>query len=145
MGQELHAQALQQQTPLAAAVLDMDHLQEINDHYGQEAGDRVLQQLAAQLQETLSRFVVASVGAGDFFVLLPGLDNDKAQALLDRVRAIVASTPVSLGEEQVGMTFSAGVSNLLGDSLDSQLKLAAVGAQRAKEAGRNMVVGDDTD
>ena len=45
---------------------------------------------------------------------MPGLSNDKAFAFLDRVRSVVASHTYGDGENSVPLTFSAGVSNLLG-------------------------------
>jgi len=144
-GEEIYHQAQSRGTPLAAAVLDIDHFKRINDSRGHGVGDRVLQAVARTLNESLGRFLVARAGGGEFFVLLPGLDNEKAMALIDKVRQIVASTPIEVGEERLYTTFSAGVTNRMLGNLDEQINEADDYLYRAKEAGRNLVVGDDDD
>lgn len=145
-GEELYAHAEAAAAPLAAAVIDIDYFKNINDSHGHEAGDAVLRQLGDILENTLGRFLVARAGGEEFFVILPGLDNEKAAAYLDKVRAIVASTPISIGnDETVYVSFSAGVSNELSTSLDDQLNIADEHLCRAKDAGRNLVIGDDLD
>jgi len=142
-GEEMYEQAKANGSPLAAVVLDIDHFKRVNDAYGHDGGDKVLVAFSHLLYETLGRFLVARAGGEEFFVLLPGIDNEKALSLIDKVRSIVASTPVSMGEEDVYVTFSAGVCNTYSDSLDEQINLADERLYRAKEAGRNLVIGDD--
>lgn len=142
-GEELYQQAKNKCTPLAVAVLDIDHFKRFNDAHGHDTGDRVLQALAHTLNGALGRFLVARAGGEQFFVLLPGLDNEKAIALISKVRQLVASTPIEVGEEAHYVTFSAGVTNKLLDNLDEQVNQADEYLYRAKEAGRNLVVGDD--
>lgn len=143
-GEDFYAHALSAATPLAAAVLDIDYFKNINDTHGHEAGDRVLRQFGEILENTLGRFLVARAGGEEFFALLPGLDNEKAAAYLDKVRSIVEATPMDIGnDETVYVSFSAGISNQLSTSLDDQLNIADEHLYRAKEAGRNLVIGDD--
>lgn len=144
-GEDFYEHAKTYGSPLAAVVLDIDHFKRINDSHGHDGGDRVLVAFSNILYETLGRFLVARAGGEEFFVLLPGIDNEKALSLIDKVRSIVASTPITLAQEDVYITFSAGVSNVFSDNLDEQINLADEHLYRAKEAGRNLVIGDDED
>lgn len=143
VGEKLYDQAKEKQAPLAAVVLDIDHFKRINDTYGHEVGDTALKQFSNSLNEGLGRFLVARTGGEEFFALLPGLDNEKAVALIDKLREIIAASPIYAGDERIPLTFSAGVSNQLLGNLDEQLNMADGYLYRAKEAGRNLVVGDD--
>lgn len=144
-GEEMYEQAKASGSPLAAVVLDIDHFKRVNDAYGHDGGDKVLMAFSQLLYDTLGRFLVARAGGEEFFVLLAGIDNEKALSLIDKVRSIAASTPVTVGEEDVYVTFSAGVSNVYSDNLDEQINLADEHLYRAKEAGRNLVIGDEDD
>lgn len=143
-GEVLYRECVEKQTPLAAVVLDLDRFKSVNDEYGHEAGDRVLSVVAEQLHQGLSRFLFARAGGEEFVALLPGLDNEQAASLISRLRQMVASRPVVLPSgDELYVSFSAGVTNDLRDSLDHQLALADEYLYRAKEAGRNIVIGDD--
>lgn len=73
---------------LALAILDVDFLKAFNDRHGRGAGDEVLRRLAKLLAEHFQRDtdVVARLGGEEFAVLLPGLDTDSAQALMESLR-----------------------------------------------------------
>jgi len=53
------------------------------------------------------------------------------------------STPVLYNDEELFFTFSAGITNKLKDSLDEQINWSDVLLYRAKEAGRDLIIGDD--
>lgn len=144
-GEEHYRHAVENQSPLAVAVLDIDHFKRVNDSYGHEGGDQVLVAFSQLINQALGRFLVARAGGEEFFVLMPGLDNEKAMSLVDKIRSIAASTPVEVSGEEVYVSFSAGVSNVLSASLDEQINLADEHLYRAKDAGRNIVIGDDED
>ncbi len=143
-GDQLLAHARQNNTPLAAAVVDLDSFKAINDTYGHEAGDEILKMVGQQFKARLSRFLTARTGGEEFCVLLPGLDNEKAVALIDGFREQLMSQIVEVSDDEViRVSFSAGVTNVQGDTLDVLLNQADERLYRAKEAGRNMVIGDD--
>jgi len=143
LGQQMYDNARENATPLAAVVLDLDNFKRINDTYGHEAGDLILKHITDVLQECLDRFLVARAGGEEFFILLPGLDNEKAISLIGKVRQIAVSTPVLYNDEELFFTFSAGITNKLKDSLDEQINWSDVLLYRAKEAGRDLIIGDD--
>ena len=143
LGGDFYTQARENKTPMAAVVLDIDHFKRVNDNFGHDTGDMVLKAVADILQESLSRFLVARTGGEEFFALLPGLDNDKAISLISKIRQIVAETMIVAGDEEIFVTFSAGVTNQMFNSIDEMINKADEFLFRAKEAGRNLVVGDD--
>jgi diguanylate cyclase (GGDEF)-like protein len=139
----LRATAEANGTPLALAVISLDNFKEVNDHYGPEVGDSILKQFALRVEKTLSRFLLARSSGKEFYCLMNGLSNEKAITFLDQVRKIIASEVFSAGEDAVSITFSAGVSNELGTRTSDQVSIAETCVQRAKQAGKDIVMGDD--
>ncbi len=143
VGQQMYDSAVENGTPLASVVLDLDNFKRVNDTHGHEAGDLILKRVTQVLNDALGRFLVARAGGEEFFVLLPGLDNEQAISLINKVRQIVVATPVVFDEEEIYFTFSAGITNKLKDTIDEQINWADVLLYRAKEAGRDIIIGDD--
>jgi diguanylate cyclase (GGDEF)-like protein len=151
-GGVLHTQATQKNTPLAVAVLDVDHFKKVNDSYGHRAGDTVLTILAKDLSSLFNRFLTARMGGEEFCIVMPGLNNSQALTLLDKFRSRLANKIIEIDNDEVEtdsvpirITISAGVTNLLYGRLDHQVNFADQLLFRAKEAGRNIVMGDDID
>ncbi|WP_045857244.1 diguanylate cyclase [Teredinibacter purpureus] len=142
-GSSIRDRSAQNESPLSVAVIDLDNFKSINDRYGHEIGNFVIQRVADSLSTSFDRFLLARAGGQEFFALLPGLNNEKAVAFVDRIREIVASSPQRLGAEEASITFSAGVSSLLGDSIDDMLFSAGACLHRAKDTGGDIVIGDD--
>lgn len=142
-GEELYKQAKAANTQLAAVIIDIDLFKKVNDNYGHKAGDLVLQKISALLNESLSRFLVARAGGEEFFALLPGLDNEKALSLIDKIRSITCTIPIHTESGDIYISFSGGVCNHLCGTLDEQLSIADTYLYRAKDAGRNIIIGDD--
>ena len=130
-------------TALPVAVLDIDHFKRINDTYGHDAGDTVLCHFTGLMEDALERFVFARAGGEEFFILLPGLDMDRAYSVVERLREIVESSPLEYSGETIHYTFSAGISAKVTATLDERIHFADENLYRAKESGRNLVLGDD--
>ena len=132
------------QTPVGTLALDLDHFKAINDHFGHDGGDEVLRHVADTLRGELRGDDRAfRVGGEEFVVLLPESSWQGARATGERLRARVARHPVSLGDDRlVEVRCSIGVS-LWSDGTEfaEVLKEADDALYRAKEAGRNRVVG----
>ncbi len=91
-------------------LLDIDHFKRINDTYGHQTGDVVLQWFASSLQVNLRvQDVVARWGGEEFLVLLPDTLLDEATEIAERLRDRVASSKVEILEDSEKITFSAGI------------------------------------
>lgn len=132
-------------TPLALAIISIDDFRSVNDEYGPEAGDRVLKQFSMLIEKALSRFLLARSSGKEFYCLMSGLSNEKALTFLDQVRGIVASERFTVGDNHLSLTFSAGVSNRLGGRTSDQVDVAEQCLNRAKQAGKDIVMGDEDD
>lgn len=147
-GEILHQVALANGTELAVAMIDIDNFKQINEHHSHKGGDTVLCFVAEELQQTFSRFPVARIGGEEFSVLMPGLTNIQACKLLDGFRTVLSTMAVDLdtdSDESLHISISVGVSNIKLGSLDEQLQCAEQLLYRAKDAGLNMVIGDEGD
>jgi len=142
-GEFFYRGAVQDASPLAVAVVDIDLFKNINDSYGHDVGDGVLKYFSKTLNTSLNRFLVARAGGEEFFILMPGLNNQQACALIDAARDIVCNSIIDVEGQEIKMSFSAGVSNSLGANLDEQIKAADEYLYHAKAEGRNRVVGAD--
>jgi diguanylate cyclase (GGDEF)-like protein len=119
-------------TPLAVALLDLDHFKRFNDTYGHQAGDQLLRSATEAWGSVLrSTDLLARYGGEEFAVLLPSSTLGEAVEVLDRLRL---ATPLA-------QTFSAGVALWRGDETSDQLVARADKAlYQAKQAGRNRVL-----
>lgn len=142
-GERLVQQARDKNAPVAAVVIDLDNFKDINQAYGNDVGDWVMKSIADKLMRLFERFLIARADGQEFYALLVGLDNDKATAFVEQVRQILCANPLPYHDQSIAVTFSAGVANTLGCNLDELIKSAELCLLRAKEAGGDLVFGDD--
>ena len=122
--------------PYAIAILDVDNFKSINEQFGTEAGDRVLQRLAQVLMQGRFGDVVARWGGEEFLVALPGADLDGAASRMRRVLDRVQES-VRAGVQPV--TFSCGVAAVGVEGLDRGLADADRALYQAKQQGPGQV------
>jgi diguanylate cyclase (GGDEF)-like protein len=124
---------------IGAVTFDIDYFKRVNDEWGHETGDRVLEHLGEVLRtESRSADVVARMGGEEFVALLPGVDADDAMAYAERVREAFAS---EAGLGVLHPTVSAGVSAAIApDTVDQLLQPADSALYAAKRAGRDRVL-----
>jgi diguanylate cyclase (GGDEF)-like protein/PAS domain S-box-containing protein len=133
-------------TPLALAILDIDHFKRINDTYGHEAGDTVLRGLGKILGETIrATDIVGRFGGEEFLLLLPGASLDvaerRAHEVLEAVRAMHVAAP---GSALNNITASIGLAVMpLHAAKGDALAAADAALYLAKAEGRNRVVVAD--
>jgi len=129
--------------PLALLAIDIDHFKAINDALGHVAGDAVLRGIAVRLQDNLRGFdSLARWGGEEFLVAMPDTDTDIAMAVAERLRGVVAATPLDTGAGRTwSVSVSIGVATLSGsgDSVDALIARADAGLYAAKRAGRDRV------
>jgi diguanylate cyclase (GGDEF)-like protein len=129
--------------PLSLLLLDIDRFKRINDEYGHNAGDRVLEQLGLLLRESVrSENSVCRCGGEEFAIIVPELGMEAASSAAERVREIVEQADFDIGKDRrIKITVSIGVAAFpeLAGSLGELIKAADIALYAAKEGGRNRV------
>lgn len=140
---QLIAHAANRGKRLSVLTLDVDFFKSVNDTYGHDAGDRVLQEMAGRLRASIrSSDLACRTGGEEFVVVLSGADLQTAERVGERVRKMVAAKPFLAAPGcHLSITVSLGVSNLasMDDAPADLLKRADQALYRAKREGRNRV------
>lgn len=121
---------------------DIDFFKKVNDTYGHNAGDAVLQRIAAVLQEHVTSEDEAVRWGGEEFILMcMDCPLVKAQEIAEHIREIVEHMSIEFEEHHIAVTMSFGVYQLDGDqTMDQNVKQADERLYQAKTTGRNRVV-----
>lgn len=140
-GREL-ARAQREHSPIALALIDLDHFKRLNDEHGHLAGDDVLKGVAQLLLMNLrSSDAVFRIGGEEFLLILPGADASEACNRLELICSRLAATPVITRSGEQRVTLSAGLAfwPRQGQVLDELLQVADAALYEAKRSGRNRV------
>lgn len=121
------------------AVFDLDHFKAVNDRFGHDVGDHVLQCFARIAQGVVGTDdVVARLGGEEFGILFPDADIARAQQLSERLRATLAGSRLTHGGIWVELTASAGIATIDGGaSAAAVLRAADRALYVAKAEGRD--------
>ncbi len=127
---------------LAVVVADLDWFKDVNDRYGHPAGDSVLREFAALLQETVREVDLAGRWGGEeFLLILPGTDRAGGARVAERIRAALQARIVLSAEgAPIHVTASFGVAATPPAATAAELFAAADAAMfEAKRSGKNRV------
>jgi len=133
---------------LTVAMFDLDRFKAVNDTYGHQAGDRVLEQFAAILRQTAREIDrIGRYGGEEFLVVLPETGIEDGVVFVERVRREVSRRRFSIGDNQtIKMTVSCGIATYPDHAIhdpETLIRLADEALYAAKAAGRNRVVRFD--
>lgn len=131
-------------TPLSLIMLDVDYFKSVNDNYGHQVGDRVLQLLATRLQHNLRlQDTIFRYGGEEFTIVLSQTNFQDAKIVAKRLRSLVSDQAFNIDETlALQITISVGLASLTaaddpkGESL---LRRADHNLLHAKASGRNQV------
>jgi c-di-GMP phosphodiesterase len=144
--EEEYRRAQRYRDPLSLLMLDIDHFKGINDNYGHQFGDKVIQKVAQIIIEQVRAEIdfPARYGGEEFIVLLPHTKREGACSLAERIRRACADYVFILGEQSLHVTLSLGVAtlhhnNAPGCNPEVLIERADKALYRAKENGRNRV------
>jgi len=143
--EEVLGKSLRTQQPLSLVMLDIDHFKRFNDKYGHQTGDRVLQVVAAVMQQHVRKDdICARYGGEEFSMLLPNTAGEAATFMADRLRRTLAETRYTgLGlPTDVNITISMGIATCPRDAttVEDLVSLSDKALYESKETGRNRVV-----
>lgn len=143
--------AIRTRSPLAVALIDIDHFKAVNDAHGHLVGDRALKAISRTLSVFVREYdLVGRFGGEEFALLLPQTRAVDAYRIAERIRAYIASMPIDAdggpAEEPVKVTVSIGVAALgahwdtgKANQLTDLLAAADAALYRAKSGGRDQV------
>jgi diguanylate cyclase (GGDEF)-like protein len=133
---------------LSMIMLDLDHFKNINDTWGHQAGDAVLQHCTRILAGTIRHEIdwVARYGGEEFILVLPETDQVGCSVVAERLRTLIASSSCDFRGESLSITASFGTvtrkaaDDINGTNADLMLHQADQCMYQAKQEGRNRVI-----
>ena len=148
------SRSLREVLPLSCLYLDVDFFKKVNDTYGHDIGDQVLQKVAkVMLDAVRTGDVVARYGGEEFVVILPGITGLIAIETAERLRNAVADAEIEIdGQMPLKISISIGLASFIpksdsiadsGEIAEQLLVEADHAMMNAKEQGRNRVVVAD--
>ena len=134
--------AREAETPMSLLVFDVDYFKRINDTWGHETGDRVLQKISTAAQLAMRKNdCVGRTGGEEFMVVLPDSPLESAAKIAQRLCDCIAEIDMQEIDDNLVVTISLGVAQL--SDVDTTVSLLTQRADnalyRAKDAGRNRV------
>ena len=128
---------------MSCILIDIDFFKRINDNYGHQAGDLVLQSVSQRIAKELRVYdCLARYGGEEFVIMLRATALDNALVLAERLRKVIENHLISYESHTIPLTVSIGVSTLDPDHVataEDLLKEADMHLYRSKENGRNKV------
>jgi len=142
-GAALCAEKLSQKQPVYCAMLDIDFFKKINDQFGHETGDRVLKHVAAQVKAHAGPSCLAArIGGEEFCLLCSDLEKEAfRKQMIALHKAIATNALMDAAHGALRVTASMGWAVSTETELNELMRVADANLYRAKEAGRNRVVG----
>ena len=127
--------------PFAVVFGDIDNFSTFNNTYGHEAGDAVLQNIAATLKKNLKKDDLIGRWGGEEFIGIFTIGNDyEGTIIADKLRGLIENTEINHGEDQLHVTLSLGVTTAtIHDTADSIVARADQLMYESKKQGKNRV------
>jgi len=139
--------AARERQPLSLILADVDHFKAFNDHYGHQAGDDCLRQVASALSTAGRRpaDLAARYGGEEFAIVLPGTGLDGAVDVAQALSRLIAGLAISHARSASGqsITLSQGIASLTPEketSSEDLIHRADQALYQAKQQGRNRYV-----
>lgn len=128
---------------LALMMIDIDHFKKINDTFGHQAGDQILQHLAGLLKETCRRGdIICRIGGEEFAVILAETSCEEGWVVAERLRLLAQESQNEYRGSEVGYTLSIGMADSIHpemESIQDLMQKCDRALYQAKNSGRNLV------
>ncbi|MHC8316803.1 GGDEF domain-containing protein [Pseudomonas sp. LB3P31] len=132
-----------QGTQLSFLMLDIDDFKVVNDTYGHQEGDNVLQRIAECGRAALRRGdVFGRIGGEEFAAVFPGCEPGVAMQVAERLQREIQRLNFSHDDRDFGITISQGLASLMpeDESIDSLFARADAAMYEAKRQGKNRII-----
>jgi len=136
------ARAKRNKNRLVVAMLDVDHFKRVNDTYGHDVGDKLLVHLSMIAKSVMRESdALIRYGGEEFLLILSETEQQGASYVMDRLRQVIAKTPLVYDNKKIEVTLSIGMAQLgEGENGHSLVLRADHALYEAKRAGRDRVV-----
>ena len=137
------ARSLATGKPVCVLIFDIDHFKDVNDTYGHEAGDDVLQEFSDRIRRGVRNIdLVSRYGGEEFLLVMPETDREFAANVAERLRSDVEKIPFKTRSGTFPVTVSIGIAEWQGpsDNAEALIRRADQALYAAKRSGRNRVV-----
>lgn len=127
--------------PLALMMVDIDHFKKVNDTYGHQAGDYILQGLASMMKEQFRQSDFACrYGGEEFAIILTDTTHERGIASAERLRETMEKNVFKFADQEIHVTISIGLSGYEeGMHKQVMIEKADKALYKAKRDGRNQV------
>jgi len=142
LGRIEFSRAQRMKRPFSCMMLDLDHFKSVNDNYGHQIGDQVLQEFGLRCKSYVREIDLAGrYGGEEFMVLLPETDRDMALIVAERFRSLIAENPIQTTVGCLNITVSIGVAMKDEQTMDLDTLVARADQALyiAKHKGRNRI------
>ena len=127
--------------PVSVLLIDVDHFKRVNDEYGHDEGDRVLVELARQLQASIRlNDLVVRYGGEEFIIWLPSVDRTRAEFTAQRVHKHIRQVQVAGKPITVSIGVATSLNTLDPGLLQELITHADKAVYQAKAEGRNRTI-----
>ncbi|NMH64804.1 GGDEF domain-containing protein [Shewanella salipaludis] len=137
-------QSMREQQALSLIIIDIDFFKKVNDKYGHQTGDEVLQAVAKRFYAVLKRPAdsICRYGGEEFAVLLPNTELQGAAHVAELIRKSVKSKPILTNQGEIHVTVSQGIASMVHSAetpTDKLLNSADKALYQAKNLGRDRI------
>jgi len=135
------ARARRDSTTVGLILVDVDHFKKVNDQFGHQAGDLVLQEIARRFSLCVREYDgIGRYGGEEFLLILTGCDMATTARRADQIRVAISSEPIPWSQGRIPVSVSMGVS-VAEPSEDIELLLRRTDSAlyQAKKNGRNRI------
>ncbi len=142
LGRIEFSRAQRMNRPFCCMMLDLDHFKKVNDDYGHQVGDQVLQEFATLCQRSVRDVdFVGRYGGEELIIILPETDRDTAVQVAERLRTSISEQRTVINDKEVCVTVSIGVATKDENTphIEALIARADQALYIAKHKGRNRV------
>jgi diguanylate cyclase (GGDEF)-like protein/PAS domain S-box-containing protein len=148
MSERIFKESLRNQKSVSIIMIDIDKFKLYNDHYGHQAGDECLKQIAEKLEKSCKRpsDIVARYGGEEFIIFLPDTDVEGARTVAEKIKKNIEDMGIEHVKSRHGgiVTVSIGIAATVPKNEHEMEKLIGRADKmlyQAKELGRNRIEG----